>query len=858
MEFRNKFAFLRRRKEFDAALTQEMQFHIDERADELESGGLARAEALRRARIEFGSTARMAEDTRSEWQWTWLEDLFSDLRHAARALRREPAFLTVAVLSLALGIGVNTAIFSLTTEILMNQPSVRDASTLVLARLGGSSHVGMAQFRFLRDANVFPGAAGLREDGDINWRTGDETQRLFAMRVTDNLFDMAGIPVRAGRGLRPGDEDAVVISHRMWQSKLAGDPAVVGRTLVLDGRPHTIVGLLPEDHRTLFGFGLYPDLYAPVRGDLTKVQLYLRLPAGMSQTTARERLQLLAAELDKAMPERYYKYTDLIQFNAVAGLSRLTQGKSISLFFAMLMAVVSLLLGIACLNVSGLLLARASARAHEFAIRASLGAGRGRLLRQLLTESLLLAALGTVAGLALNVLMTRGISQLDLELPVPIVLRIQPDWRLMAYASLVALVSALVVGLLPAWRASRSRADDALKQAEHQVGGKLTLRRGLVIAQVAASMIVLTTAVLFARNLVQSIAASPGFDIERILYVSMRLVPESYPDAPSRNAFIARAQAALNAVPGVESTAETQLIPFNEDTTNGGLTRTDINPEPKTITRHFNRVGPGYFRTLGVPVLAGREFGATGVNETIVNESFARLAFGNTPAVGHSVRFGDVERVVIGVVRDSKYAWMSDHQRPATFERYQMEPGGSRASIAQFMVRAAVDPETLVRPLQRAMIGVDGSAAVVVKPMRRAMGLAMLPSRMGAGLLGVMGILGLALTSIGLYGLMAYSVARRMREIGLRVALGAAPARVLRLVFGEGAWLVGIGLTIGLAASFFVTRPLARFLVEGLSPSDPLTYFAVSVLMILAGWVACAIPARRALRIEPMEALRYE
>lgn len=850
MEFRNKFSFFRRREEFDAALTEEMQFHIEERADELERTGLARAQALRRARLEFGPATRVAEDVRGEWQWRWLEDLFADLRYAARALRRDPVFLTVAVLSLALGIGVNTAIFSIATEVLLSQPSVQDASTFVYARLGGNSHVGTPQFRFLEDAKTFPGMAGVRADGDINWRTGDETQRLFAMRVTGNFFALAGVPLQQGRGIRSLDEDAVVISDRMWRGKLASDPAVVGRTLMLDGRPYSIVGVLPEDHRTVIGFGLSPDLYAPLRGANPEVQLYVRIPSGMALSAAQERLRLLALELDKSMPERLFKYAESIRFDSVTGLGRIKSGKEVSLFFGMILAVVTLLLAIACLNVSGLLLARASARTQELAIRASLGASRGRLLRQLLSESLLLAILGTAAGLLLNIVFTRAISRIDFQLPVPILLRIDPDWRLLAYASLLAIGCALFVGLLPA-RCS-------LRHVKHEVGGRLTLRRGLVIVQVAASIIVLTTAVLFARNLIGSIAASPGFDIEKSMYVSVRLVPENYPDRASRNAVIARLQTALNAIPGVESTATTAMIPFNDDTTHGGMTSTDINPERKLIRRHFNRVGPGYFRTLGVPLLAGRELSETGVNETIINESFARAAFGNVPAVGHSVRFGEREKTIVGVVRDSKYAWLSDHQRPATFERFEMETGGSRASVANFMVRAAVDPETLVRPLQRAVVNLDSSAAVEVKPMRRAMGMALLPSRVGAGLLGIMGALGLALTTIGLYGLVAYSVARRGREIGLRVALGAAPGRILRLVFSEGAWLIGIGLAIGLLVSFFVTRPLAQFLVEGLTPSDPLTYAAVSVLMLIAGWLACAIPARRALRIEPMEALRYE
>ncbi|HEU0120287.1 MAG TPA: ADOP family duplicated permease [Bryobacteraceae bacterium] len=857
MEFRKKFAFLRRREEFDAGLADEMSFHIEERADELEREGFSRAEALRKARIEFGPAARLAEETRGEWQWSWWEDLHTDLRYAARSLVREPGFWLVAVLSLGLGIGVNTAIFSLTMEALLSEPSVRDASSLAYVRLGGNSHIGLAQLQFIRDSRAFPGVAGLREDGDINWRNGEETRRLFAMRVTDNLFEMAGIPLRMGRGLQPGDVDTVVISSRMWRGKLASIPDPVGRTLILDGRPHRIVGLLPESHRTLFGYGFHPDVYVlALRAD--NMQLYVRMPEGIAPEAAAGQIRAVSAALDQAMPERDFKYADSVNFRMVTGLARLVSEKSISLFFGMLMTVVTLLLGIACLNVSGLLLARASSRVQEFAVRASLGAGRGRLVRQMLTESLLLALLGTAAGLLLNLVLTRLISGVDLQLPVPIVLRVEPDWRLLAYASAVATFCAVVVGLLSAWRVAGANAGDTLKQGEHQVGGKLALRRGLVIAQVAVSVVVLTTAVLFARNLTESVNASPGFDLDHTLYVSLRLVPENYPDAVSRQALAERAVAAISQVPGVVSAASSRMIPLNDDSTYGGSVRTSASPDPKSIKRHVNHVGPGYFRTMGVPLVAGREFQERGENEVIVNDTFARAAFPGISAVGQTVEYGGGPYTIVGVVKESKYAWMNDRNRAAVFERFRMTPGGGRNSIVNIMVRAGVDPETLVRPLLQSMTRLDGSSAVEVKPMRRAMGMALLPSRIGAVLLGFMGLLGLALTGIGLYGLMAYSVARRIREIGLRIALGAAPGRVLRLVFGEGAWMVGVGLALGLAASYFATRPLAAYFVEQLSTADPFTYILVPALMAVTGWLACARPARRALRVEPMEALRYE
>jgi predicted permease len=810
-------------------------------------------EAERRARVELGPAARHVEETRDAWRIGWAEDLWADLRYGARALRREPGFLASAVLSLALGIGVNTAIFSLTMELLASRPSAREPETLVLARLGGASHMPLADLQALRERGAFPDIAGLREEAAVNWRNGEVTERLFAIRVTDNLFQMAGIPLAMGRGIGAGDEDGVVVTHRFWQGKLNGDAGVVGRTLVLDGRVHRVVGVLPEDHRTLFGFGLSPDLYTMARDPRGMVGLYIRLGERMSPLAVRERLRVVVEEWEKTLPVREYPYAQNIKVQTLAGMHRLTEAKGVSVFFGMLMGVVSLLLGIACLNVSGLLLARASARVQEFSIRASLGAGRGRLIRQLLAESLLLAVGGTAAGLLLHEWITTGLRRVELPLPVPIVLQLEPDWRLFAYASLVAAVCTVAAGLLPALRMSRAGMSEGLKQREHQVGGKLNLRRGLVVAQVAASIVVLVTAALFARNLTESAEMDPGFDLEQTLYVSVRVVPERYADAAAKGALVERMAGAIGAMPGVEMAAATAVVPLNDDITNGGMLHSDVRPEPKRISRHANRVGPGYFATMGVPVVAGREFGGREARGVILNETLARELFGSAPAVGHTVSGGKWEAEVVGVVRDSKYAWFGDRERPAMFHPYEME-----RETLHFMVRAGVDPETLVRPLQRVVTDLDASMAVEVKPMRRATAMALLPSRVGAGLLGAMGVLGLLLTGIGLYGLLAYTVARRVREIGLRVALGATPRKILRLVFGEGAWLVGIGVGVGVLVAVFVTRPLALFLVPGLSTTDPVSYVGVVLVLAVTGWAACAAPARRALRIAPMEALREE
>ena len=624
MTWWKKFSSLRNRGEFDAELAEEMRLHIEEHTAELIREGLSPAEAIRRARAQFGSQASLGERTRDEWRLRWLEDLLSDVRYGLRSLRRSPGFLAVAVLSLALGIGVNTTLFSLTTEFLFSVPSVRDGATLWSARVGGNSHIGAEQFRFLRESNLFHGVAGYREDGEINWRSNGETRSLHAFRVSDNLFDLAGIPLALGRGIQRGDEDVVVISHAMWRSNLASDADVIGRVLELDGRPHRVIGVLPEDHRSLFGFGLSSDLYAPVRGNLYSLILVIRSADGLSQTALLERLHAAARRLDELFPDRNFKYVQNCHMDPLQGLERF-KGRTmmgIAAFFAMLLTVAGLLLMIACINVSNLVLARGSARVQEFAVRASLGAGRWRLVRQILTESLLLASAGTAAGLAINFLLTRLLNRIPLDLPVQLALRMEPDWRLLAYATLLAVGCSIAVGLLPALRISRGELGVAMKSS---VGGRLTLRRVLVVAQVAVSIVVLTAAVLFARNLAASAGVEPSFDLDRTMYVRVRLTPDRNQDVAKKAAFADRVQREIEALPGVRALALTLMIPMNDDATHGGSLQRDGVGERIFMRYHFNRVGPGYFATIGVPLAAGREFAAAEpADSIIVNESFAR------------------------------------------------------------------------------------------------------------------------------------------------------------------------------------------------------------------------------------------
>ncbi len=833
-----KLLYLFKRKRFNAELDDEIRFHLEMAAQE-------RGEA--QARREFGSTVRMREDSRSAWQIRWLEDLLSDLRYAERALRRNPGFAAAAIFSLALGIGANTTIFSLTMEFLFSQPSCRDAERLAEMRIGGNSHASMPQYRFLRDAHLFDGLAGSREEAESNWRFGRDTYRLQVMQVTDNFFHVVGIPLAMGRPIEPGDRDVVVLSDRFWKSRLAADPNVIGRALIIDGRPYTVAGVLPRNHRTVVGFGFAPELYLPVSKESDQVALIARLRQGMSVQGAYARLISACKQLDKVYPPALganSSWAINTEVTPVVGWERL---KSLNIaflaaFFGILMVVVGLVLLIACANVSSLLLARASARRQELAIRLAIGAARGRIIRQLLTESLLLAALGTCAGLVLNIGLTSFMNRVQLPLPVPVRLLIQPDWRLLFYSIAVATGSALVAGLMPALRATRGGVSTALKLDERQVGGRWTLRNALVVGQLAVSVVLLATGFLFVRNMTKSMSMNPGFDAEHAVWAQMRLVPEKYTTVEQTRSLIHTALNQLAALPGIEATSIAHVVPFNANSVWGTEIRTDVSDQPIHVQFHQNSVAPEYFTAMGIPILRGREFlpsdrtGAPAV--AVLNENLSRQLFGDRNPVGHTFRYNgptpSAPVTVVGVAKNSKYMTLGEEGAQALYAPYFQEE--EVLPNLQFLMRTQ-RPRDVVKEIDQTLGRLDSSAAMEVKPMRDAMGFAFLPSRVGAALLGSMGLLGLALASIGLYGVMSYSVARRTREIGLRVALGADRGAVLRMVARESFGLLAIGVAIGLGIAVFATRPLAMFLVPELSANDPATF--LTVVAVLGGGSVC-------------------
>jgi len=838
---------LRRRRALERDMETELAFHRD-------------MAAAHGNPTPFGSTTIIQEQARDLWRFTFLENLWRDLIYGFRGLRRSPALVITALLSLGLGIGVNTGIFSLAVEFLLSEPSVTDPRSIVSVVLGGNSHARPDVVEFVRASGLFAEVVGSNEETFINYDDGAETRQIFCVQTTRNFFAALGGPIAYGRGYVPADPDQVaVLSHHFWRTYLHADPAVVGRTIRLDGRPYTVTGILPRDYRTIVGFGFSPDVFVPRYLADTPLAISARLKPGMTIGQARAAVLTVARRLDQALPDQQ-SYTINTEVTTAGGFDRFhsqSQLQTVGLFFVMLLAVVGLVLLVACLNVASLLLARGSARRQELAIRLSLGAGRGRLFQQLLVESLLLAIAGAAAGLLLHQALAAGLANLQLPLPFPIRLHLQLDWRVLSYAILLTGFATLACGMLPAWRSiKRSIAADLRRDS------RMRGQRALVTVQVALSVVVLTAGSLFLRNLWHAHAISPGFDVVHTLRADVNLPPAAYRDTAHKRAYVAAGLRALSALPGIQTVAAARIVPFTDNTIFGSqLTFPDTGRQVHTQF-NWNAVSPDYFRAMSIPILAGRTFLSNeddhSVHHVIVNRTFAARYLDNRGVLGRTFLWGDNKApyTIIAVVADTKNMTIGEDPRAQLYENL--------ASIAndrtrlQFVLRSATPPAAQLRAVHDALRRVEPNAGLEVSTLYSSIGLAFLPSQVGAVLLGGMGILGLLLAAVGLYGVMVYAVSRRTREIGVRLALGANRRDILRMILGSAAKLVLTGSAAGLLCAFFLVKPLALFLVPGLHPADPLSFIAVAALLAATALLACGSPARSAAAVDPGSSLRYE
>jgi macrolide transport system ATP-binding/permease protein len=818
-----------------------------------------------------------------------METLLKDIRFGLRMLLKNPGFTVVAVVSLALGIGANTAIFSIINSFLLAPLPVTEPQRLVSIFTTDQknpgplpvSHYNLLDYRDKTDVWESMLAYNFAAV-NLNRSTG-EGRQLFAMVATGNYFDVLGVKPLYGRTFLP-DEDrtlgthpVTVLSYGCWQRDFGGDPELIGKTISLNRRDFTVVGITPKDFMGT-DLGGSPDLWVPmmmhreIQPDLDTFydgrrglafNVIGRLKAGVALPQAQAAMGALASELEKQYPQdnegRNVRLVPLL----VARLDPQGDGQTIATS-AILMSIVGIVLLIACANVANLLLARATRRRREIAIRVAIGATRARLIRQLLTESLVLSLIGGVIGLLAAFWTKDLISSLVPFGGGPNAGQIQLDHRVVLFTLAITLVSGLIFGLAPALQASRTDLVPTLKGditvPVGQRGFRLNLRKALVILQVALSLFALITAGLFVRSLEKARAVSPGFIIDKVVLMGFNLGREGYSQAQALQ-FHRLLLERVTQVPGVQTATIARDRPVSF-----GLLRSvflegqEPGPGGRGVLVQTNDVGGRYFETLGIPVIRGRDFAETDDEKApqvvIVNEVMARRFWPEQEALGKRFKFfGDQDyRQVVGIARDVKVTSLTERPRPLVYLPIQQD----YAPQVTLHVRAAGDATALVTALRREIQTLDPHLSVLnVETMSERVNQSLQGERTQATLLGSAGVMALLLASIGLYGVMSYMVAQRTREIGIRMALGASRGNVLGLVLKQGATLVSAGVGLGLGAAYGLTRLVASSLF-GITAVDPLTFAGTSLLLLLVSLAASYLPARRAMKVDPIIALRYE
>ncbi len=814
--------------------------------------------------------------------------LFQDLRYALRMLVKSPGFSFVAILSLALGIGANTAIFSLVNALLLRPLPVHDPKSLVIVsttdqRNPGTLPLSHLNFKDLRAQNgAFSDMAAITFN-QVNYSHGQESEQIPVQIVTANYFSLLGAEPAVGRGFRPEEEaqatPVAVVSHGFWERSLGSDPNAVGRTVTLNRTPYTVIGVAPRHFTGVF-LGGGPALWLPMSRQVvvlpewyeTRRGLFInglaRLKPGVTAEQARSNLRTVFANLEQAFPVdnkgRSATAVPLLQ----ARLNPNGQGANVLVQQStVLMIVVGIVLLIACANIANLLLSRASKRRREVAIRLALGAKRSRLVRQLLTESLLLSILGGIAGMALAWWTLDAIVAARLPLPFPIdrgALSLDP--RVLGFTAALAILTGILFGLAPALQASRPDVVPVLKNelipaatGRRGVRAFFTLRQLLVVAQVALSLMALIAAGLFLRDLQHAQRIDTGFETEGVLVMNFNLLREGYTPARGQ-VFYDQVVEKAGALPGVQGAAIAQAAPLA-----GGFARSVFPEGADTTTTgrilvQVNTVGSGYFQTIGIPLVRGRDFTradtAAAPKVVVVNETMAQQFWKGEEPLGKRFKFfGDEDyTTVIGVATDSKYNQVAEDAQNFIYQPLAQ----NYTPQATLHVRSAGDAASLASAVRSAARELDPSLSVFnIRTLEEQVSESLQPLQMNVIILAVFGGLALLLASIGLYGVASYSVAQRTREIGVRMALGAQPSSVLGLVLGQGMVLVAAGLLIGLVAAYS-TAGLMRSLVVGVSPHDPATFAVTALVLGLVALLASYIPARRATRIDPLIALRTD
>ncbi len=818
-----------------------------------------------------------------------METLVQDIRHGLRMLWKTPGFTAIAVVTLALGIGANSAIFSVVNAFLLRPLPVKDPQQLVVVANShpenesphNISYLDYLDYSVRSDAFTDLCAANL---DDVGLSADGKAERVFASFVTGNYFSMLGIEPTLGRfvlpteGKTPGSDPVAVLGYKYWRRRFGGDPSVVGKAVSINGFPFTIVGVVPESFHGTFT-ALEIQVYLPMgmasvtsqgpelftKRDSHSLRLLGRLKPGVTRQAAEASLQVLATQLDRQYPDTN-KGNRMHVIPENLARPDPSSAAQLPLVASVFLGLVGLVLLVACLNVVNLLLSRASARSKEIAIRAALGAARTRIIRQMLTESLLLGLLGGGLGAVGGWWASRMLAGIQLPGDLPFYFDFGMDWRVFGYSLGTAMLAGLISGLVPAMRGSKANVHDTLREGGRGPGGDThhRLRDALVVAQVAGSLVLLVAAGLFVRSVGNAKSVDLGFRPEHVLLVNMDVAQRGYDEARGR-AFYRELETRVRALPGVRSATLSFSSPLNYDN-QGAWVRAEGQPRDaakRGPAAGYNDVGTDYFETLGTPVIRGREFTPADqewpVRVAVVNETMAKQLWPNQDAIGK--RFiadnADAKPIeVVGITKTGKYGWMFEDPSPY----YYLPIGQDYRSQRMLQVRTEGAPESLALTVVKQIHELDPNLPVydvmgMQKSLEGASGFFLL--NMGAEFAGALGTLGLVLALVGVYGVVSYAASRRTHEIGIRMALGAGRPRILKMVLTRGFGLVLAGIAAGVVVALGLTRFMANLLF-GIRPADPITFGGVALVLAAVSLVACYVPARRATRVDPLVALRHE